>query len=218
MNLKQLLTNINPFKKKEVVEEAKVEQPESPIENLPAEIPSKKIRVKEKNERFTHEQQMFIAECIGRQMNSVEITHDFEEEFELKLQNPTQTIQGFKKSVVWIPVIEKARKEFESERQSVAGYYKRVRLERIERASKLALKNKNVKEIVMAAEQQRKETEKHEFNQFNILNVQYNSMTDEELAEREKFLLSKLKIAKEIKNGNGRVQIEAGKSGDDKGE
>ena len=204
MNLKQLLTNLNPFKKKEVE-----------VESLPIEVPEKQLLIKplSKGSHYSTEQQTFIAECIGHHMNSTEISFDFEDAFGMKLNNPNKIVDIYKKSPTFKPIIEAARKKFESNPHPTAGSYKSVRLERVERAHKIALAARDWRGINASVEQIEKGYAKNEGGTVNVFNAQFINMSPEEREHRKEYLAKKLKLIKEVSNGNGGVEGEVGKQG-----
>ena len=224
MNLKKLLTRFLPGKKEE---EPTEELEEDPIE-IPEDLPEYPDRVpKVENlvinpsgrtkarghDKFTEEQRTFIATCVAHCLAPSEVAVAFEQQFQMKMTYPSQSVWTMKRSNKWKGFIEKMRKEYLADVNAVAGSHKRVRLERAERVYDRAVKKGDLKYSLLSIEQQRKEFDKHENNQFVILQQQYNFMSDDELQQRKQYLLGKLKNLKENSNGNeghGGVQSEVG--------
>ena len=219
MNLKQLLTNLNPFKKQEPL----ILEPIIKEDKSLSEVSKKGYSIgrvdKNGNEiytdKYTEEQKLFIVNCIGHCMSPAEIGEAFFEEYKMKLTKPSSLVGTYKRTAKWKSMIDKIRTEYLADINAVAGSHRRVRLERAERIYDRAVKKKDLHYQAVSIEQQRKEFDKHEYNQINILQQQYIHMSDEELSQRKKWLIDKLKLVKEVSNGNGRIEGEVGKSGKD---
>ena len=223
MNWKQLLTKpLEIFKSKP----KKVD----PKEIVDLETFDKKVEeIFSKNEvrtaakatwKFTDDQRLLMAKLMGQGWTNSEIKQHMLEVHDIKVtpRNLDQMRQGEK----WKPIIKQVREAYIGGVHDVAGSHKRVRLERAERMYDKAVLKGDIKTGLATIEQQRKEFDKHESNQFVILQQQYSFMSDEEVEERKKILVEKIstlkKQIKEVQNGNGGVQSEAGKQGNNKGE
>ena len=189
------------FKKKE-------EPPKGVEEELKeafAKVPEIK---KDKYHLFTEEQKLAIVKMMAHGWSNSEIQSHIKETYDIKAS--MTAIENYKSAEKWKPVIKKFRDEFVNSTDEVPGSHKRVRLERAERMYDKAAAKGDIKFGLLSIEQQRKEFDKHENNTYNILNQQYNYMSDEEVKNRKEFLLAKLN-KKELKNGNGRVENETWK-------
>ena len=213
MNLKQLLTKINPFKKSEplVLEPLIKKEITNEVKSLPQGYSKLAYSIgrldKNGNEiytdKYTEEQKLFIVNCIGRCMSPSEIGEAFLEEYKIELTKPSSLVGTYKRTAKWKSMIDKIRTEYLADINAVAGSHKRVRLDRAERIYDRAVKKKDLHYQAVSIEQQRKEFDKHEYNQVNILQQQYINMSNEELTERLKWLAEKLPkvVQKEVSNG-----------------
>lgn len=204
MNLKQLLTNMNPFKKG--LAEIKVSQ--DIISELPEE-PKIIEKIKNKVGKPIGVQDEIKIEAVtmfGHGWTTCEIADFIEENYNINMTY--QNINNYIKTEKWKPYLKKAQSERETKVTNAAGRYKAVRIERAERVYDRAVKKGDLKYSLAAIEQQRKEYEKYEEGMMNILRDQYANMSDEEVKERKNQVLIRLK---ENKNGSSGVQGEAGK-------
>ena len=211
MKWKQLLTNVTSIFKPKKEEDAP-----SPVSALDQEI-KEVMNVKEEKKGirlagqtvFNEEQKLAVVKMIAHGWTRTEILDELKNAYGIKVS--VQTIRNYAEADKWKPILKKMRDEYVSSTTEVAGSHKRVRLERAERMYDKAAAKGDIKFGLLSIEQQRKEFDKHEYNSFNILNQQYNYMSDEEVEERKNLILSKLNKKKELKNGNGRVESETGK-------
>ena len=213
MKWKQLLTKVTGiFGKKEEPQEMEESSSEDDKEIKALIKSDEKKGVHLRGQRvFDGEQQIFIVKLLAQGFTKTEIKEELKSKYGIVVTDPA--IRNYAESDKWKPVVKKLRDEYVSSTLEVAGSHKRVRLERAERMYDRAIEKKDLKYGLQAIEQQRKEFDKHEYNSFNILNQQYNYMSDEEVEERKNLILSKLNKQKELKNGNGGIQGEAGKQG-----
>ena len=219
MNWKQLLTKpLDIFKKKP--------KEVNPKEIVDLESFDKKVEeIFSKNEvrtvakatwKFTDDQRLLMAKLVGQGWTNSEIKQHMLEVHEIKIT--PNNIEQIRHGEKWKPVIKQVREAYIGGIHDVAGSHKRVRLERAERMYDKAVSKGDIKTGLATIEQQRKEFDKHESNQFVILQQQYSFMSDEEIEERKKILVEKVsnlkKVIKEVQNGNdgnGGVQSKAGK-------
>lgn len=215
MNLKQLLTNLNPFKKSEALVLEPIIQDLKSTPNGYSKL-AYSIGRKDKNgneiytDKYTEEQKLFIVSCIGHCMSPSEIGEAFLEEYKIELTKPSSLVGTYKRTAKWKSMIDKIRTEYLADINAVGGAHKRVRLERAERIYDRAVKKRDLRYQTAAIEQQRKEFDKHESGTINIWNQQFINMSPEERAHRKQYLAEKLKL-KEVLNGNGGIEGEAGK-------
>lgn len=208
MKWNQLLTKVTSiFGKKEKPEEESSED-DKEIKAVIKSDEKKGIRLR--GEHFLNEEQkLFIVKMVAQGWTKTEIKNELKSTYDIVVSDTT--VRNYAESEKWKPLLKKLRDEYVSSTLEVAGSHKRVRLERAERMYDKAVAKNDIKFGLLSIEQQRKEFDKHEYNSFNILNQQYNYMSDEEVEERKNLILSKLNKQKELKNGNGRVESEAGK-------
>lgn len=158
-------------------------------------------------ENLTEDQRQFIIVCIGEGFLPSETAEAFDERYNLPLMNPGNIYHNLKRNSEWKEKIEKVKERFLLNAADIAGSHASVRIRRMEKVADKCYQKGDMSNVINATEQIRKEFDKNEVNQFNQYN-QYNFMSDEEIYERKKYLLSKLN--KEVVNGTGRIPSKEG--------
>lgn len=151
--------------------------------------------------KYTEDQKLFFVNCLGHCMSPSEIYEAFKETYEAPLENHYSVLTYYKQHPKWQKMINEIKIKYLSDVNAVAGSHKRVRLERADRIYDRAYGRNTEKSdsvALSAIDHQKREFDKHEYNQVNILNQQYINMSDEELTERKKWLVDKLKLIKEV--------------------
>jgi len=197
MNLKHLLTNLNPFKKKE---EAKVVEPIEP-EIVEAEpIKNKKIVPKshpsfeQHNWKIQEHDKQMIVSFYATGLTPTEVVDKVREELNINIS--TTQVYHYSKAEKWQPLINKIRQETMSDLASVAGSHKKVRLNRHENVYEKAIKKGDLKHALAATEGQRKEMEGGG-DTVNLTLNQFNMLSDEELKHKQLEALNKIKLLSE---------------------
>lgn len=193
MNLKHLLTKLNPFGKKEI-EEIK------PIEPILEEAPNKKpeplpTSMKDApfikhNYKVPEEIKQILVAHLASGITPTEIVEIAKNEHNIDIN--AWTISQYSRSEKWQPLMRKIRESRMNDLASVSGSHKRVRLERHEKVYEKALKKGDLRNSLAATEAQRKEMEGDTAN--ITLNQQFNILTDEELDHKKKIVMERIKL------------------------
>ena len=229
MNPLKLITNL--FRKKE--QEAEEPEPQNEVvteaEQYAGPVTGKgyvsKISKDGKevySHKYTEEQKLFIVTMIGQCRTPEEVKEAFKEKYAIELHKPGVLMRVYKNADKWKPIIERIRSKYLEDIEHVAGYHKRVRLERAERVYDRSVKKGDLKSQLSALEHQRKEVEQGNFTTLSLTLNQYNMMSSDELLAEKERLMSRLgnydmkkimTIKKENDNGDGRIQSEIGAEG-----
>ena len=128
-------------------------------------------------------------------MSFVEITDAFENKFGRRLSSPPQYISQLVDAKKWIPLHQKARKEYLATIENAAGFHKRTRIDRAERVYDRAVARGNLTAQLQAIDHQRREVEEEKivFGGISLTLQQINLMSDEDIKHRKQELLSMLK-------------------------
>lgn len=162
----------------------------------------KSIRFKER--KLNEDMQMELMELIARFAQFHDINKHFLEKYQITISS--DLVAQYKRTAKWIPVIKKLREKYVTGIDEVAGMHKRVRLERAEQIYERAIQTGKLRIALAANKDQREEVlEKqvgagnvtYNLNQFN----QFVNMTDEELEDRKREIISKIKKAEVITDG-----------------
>ena len=159
---------------------------------------------------YNEDQKLFMISCLGHCMTPSEVAESFLEKYGIQLKNRSSTLTYYRTHPKWQRMINEIRVKYLSDVNAVAGAHQRVRLDRAERVYDRAVKSKDLHYQLAATEQQRKEFDKSEYNQINILQQQYINMSDEEVSQRKRWLFEKLKLVKEVSNGTSPVPSKEG--------
>lgn len=203
MNLNKLLTNLNPFKKREdetptppVVEESVEQEPKAEVAPIPKRVPRNKgemmnIAAQEKGGTWKLEEKdkSLIVSLWASGLTPTEVVDRAREEFNIDIS--WQQVLRYTKSEKWAPLIKKIRQETMMDLASVAGSHKKVRLSRHETIYERALKKNDLKHALAATEGQRKEMEGGG-DSINLTLNQFNMLSDEELEEKKKEIMEKV--------------------------
>lgn len=223
MSWKELLTNLNPFKKKEVVHmaprgrkrqgpdpmEGKIDPKDAKKELTPELIDNLKNykSVKFQNTKLNEEQQMELMELIARFAHIDEINEYFFTEHEITLS--PALIYQYKRTAKWKPIIKKLREKYLLGEEEVAGRHKRVRLDRADKIYNKAYTKGDLKTALQANRDSQEMVEGRNVREgdLSISFNQYNGLSDEEIKERMKEVTEKLSRitidtkAKEVSDG-----------------
>ena len=190
MNLKQLLTNFNPFKKKEeapvAVEETSPVVVETEIEETP-KVDNRAKKGMQNNWKLSEEEKQIIVSWIATGCTPSECVERAKEELDIDV-SPAQIIQ-YSRAKKWQDMIKTIRKNTIDDLSEVAGSHKKVRVARHERIYEKAIKKKDLKTALSATEHQRKEMEEQSVNL--VLN-QYNILSDDELKAKHKEVMERI--------------------------
>lgn len=197
MNLKHLLTNLNPFKKK--VAEVEPEITPEIMEALPEE---KEPKLKMKDApyiKLTHKlsetDKQIIVSLFASGLTPTETADRVRVEHNIEV-HPV-TIAQYATSEKWKPLIRKVREAHMNDLTAVSGAHKRVRLERHERVYEKAMKKGDMRNAITATVEQRKEMEGD--GAVNLTLNQFNTMTDDELDHKKKLLYEKIQLMNQQK-------------------
>ena len=205
MNLKHLLTKFNPFAKKEAKSpkpEPTPIEPSEPVEELPPFVKpepksiekledKKKLKFYEQAHKFTDEQRQIVVAMIGAGLSPSEVVEQADEVYGIQLAE--STVRNYATNDKWKPVIKKIREATMTDVTEVAGYYKKVRLQRHEKVYDKAMKKGKLKEAIAATVEQRKEVEGDSTN-LNIMNNQFNVFSDDELEHKKKQVMERIRL------------------------
>jgi len=193
MNLKHLLTKLNPFgKKKEDVAEPEVE---SVVEEV-IETPKKeKLLQKDApfikyNYKVADQDKQMLVSLLASGLTPTEVMNVAREEHNIEVS--ANCIVQYGQAEKWQPLMRKIREARMNDLASVSGSHKRVRLERHEKVFEKALKKGDLRNSLAATEAQRKEMEGDTAN--ITLNQQFNILSDEELDHRKKQVIERIKL------------------------
>ena len=189
MNLKNLLTNF--FQKPQ-----------------PKEVVEKKWEVEEDKRtwKFSEEQKQEIVACIARGMTPGEVDDAIFEEHGTHVTK--EAYYQYKRGAKWQPLVKKLRDEYEKDLSRIAGAKKSVRLERRDRIYEKAMKKGDLRVALSATDSQKVEMEEKNQAGINLIFQQYNTLSNEEIEEKKKELLEKIKNTQAItikpveENGN----------------
>ena len=206
MNLKHLLTKLNPFSKKipkiHESEEPAPTQPEvsDPVVEDVIETPIVHEETKGKivsNDRwkFSEDEKQMIVALIGQGHTPSEIIETMKENYGIKVSD-TQ-IYKYKNSEKWKPLIKKISDAHMADLASVPGFNKKVRLSRHEKIYDKAMKNGKLKDAISATVEQRKEVEGDINN--SVVNNTLNIYSDEELDFKKKQVMERIRLMTEHK-------------------
>jgi hypothetical protein len=125
-------------------------------------------------------QRIEIVKMLAEFIPQPQIVYEIKRKYGIELSQ--QSIYGYSVSPKWKDKLLKLRKKYTDDLESVPGYHKRVRMERMEKIWEKADNKSDLKSAVTVTEHQRKEVEGDGTKQSgdNIL-IQFNAMSDAEL-------------------------------------
>jgi hypothetical protein len=133
-----------------------------------------------------------------------QIKYELERKYQVSVSE--QNLHEYKRSPRWAEMLSKFRRKYTEGLDSVPGYHKRVRLERMERVYQKADSSDDLKNSIAVTEHQRKEVEgdgnKHVGD--NIL-IQFKGMSDDEL---QKELQNTIEYVKKLEAKNKPLVID----------
>lgn len=197
MNLKHLLTKLNPFKKQESQKPSDVEIIPTAIEvDEKVETPKKeKLLQKDApfikyNYKIADQDKQLLVSLLASGLTPTEVMNVAREEHNIEVT--VNSIVQYGQAEKWQPLMRKIREARMNDLASVSGSHKRVRLERHEKVFEKALKKGDLRNSLAATEAQRKEMEGDTAN--ITLNQQFNILTDEELDHKKKQVMERIKL------------------------
>ena len=213
MNWKQVLTNLNPWAKKEEPKLApgpKKGRPKAPgtetmapvmdvedaVKALPDELLEGLKEYKSKNfenRKLTQDMQLELMEFIARFATLEEVNEYFMTNYKVMIS--VNLMYQYKRSPKWKPIIKKLREKYLLEEDEVAGRHKRVRLDRADRIFNKAEKKGDLRTALQANRDSQEMVEGRNVREgdLSISFNQYNGLTDDEIKERMKEVQDKLK-------------------------
>lgn len=195
MNLKNLLTNLNPFKKPKI-ETVPIEKVTEAVEALPEKIikdlDNYKSLKSSYGAKLNQKQQLELMELIARFQNYSEINEYFMTNHKISVSH--NLILQYQKTKKWKPVIQELRNKYLLSGDQVAGSHKRVRMERRDKIFEKAMKDNKLKEALIATKHQEEEMEgsNRGGTNLNITLNQYNELSDLELEEKRQEILGRI--------------------------
>lgn len=192
MSLMNLLTNLNPFKKK-VVEDKVVEQKdiEPVFSDEVVEKPKKKMGNQGTGSTWKcsePEKQMMVS-WFATGLTNGEIVERAREE--LNVEVSAIQVAQYTRAEKWQPLIKKIRESTMNDLASVAGSHKKVRLQRHEKIYDKAVSKNKFDLALKATEAQRKEMEE---GNINLTLNQFNVLSDEELEHKKMEVMQRIKL------------------------
>ena len=163
---------------------------------------------------LSEEEKQFIIASHAAYMKSNEINDAFEERYGRRVKFMCPKIDQLRDTKSGKAAFEKYRADYLARIEEVAGYHKRVRLERADKAYDMAFKQGTVRDQIAAIEHQRREVEEvAEQGGISLTIQQINIMSDSELLKRREMLLDYIKTIehkKEETNGSEHHEAEVG--------
>ena len=189
MNLKQLLTKLNPFKKPETL----VESPISlNIDEPKADEPKEETPIVKRKSGPSHISELdkqYMVTCLATGMSATEVARLVEHERGIIVSQ--QNVWAYGQAEKWQPLMRKIRQEVMSDLASISGSHKKVRLERAEKVYDKAIDRGKLDIALKATEHQRKEMEEQS-GSINLTLNQFNVLSDDELQLKQKEVLDKI--------------------------
>ena len=208
MNLNSLLTKLNPFKKvldKKVLDK-KVEsniQEANSSESDESEVGIKEVEIKNdatlKREKavslkmwtLSEMDKQILVSLWASGLTSSEVVEEARNQHNIKIS--AVQVVNYSKSAKWQPLIKKIREATYSDLSTIAGSHKKVRLSRHEKIYEKAITKNKLDLAIKATEHQRKEMEGDSSN-FSLTMNQFNVLSDEELENKKKQVLDRIKL------------------------
>ena len=193
MNLKQLLTNFNPFKKKDTASPGDTVLPVTTETTEEPKVSRKQLNPKnnpltsDKNWKLSEGEKQIIVSWFASGHSVSECVDKARDELNVNLDH--STITQYTHQQKWQELIKTVRKNTMDELSDIAGSHKKVRLSRHERVYDKAMKKNDLKNAMVATENQRKEMEEQSVNL--VLN-QYNILSDDELKSKHKEVMERI--------------------------
>jgi len=195
MNLMNLLTKINPFKKKEDLPEEPVFPEGTVIEVKEPKEKEPKLKMKDApyikmTHKLSEQDKQIIVSTFASGLTPTETSDRMREEFNIEVS--PQVVSQFSRTEKWQPLIRKIREAHMNDLAAVSGSHKRVRLERHEKVYEKALKKGDLRNAIASTIEQRKEMEGD--GNINMTLNQFNTMTDDELEHKKKLVMERIQL------------------------
>lgn len=190
MNLKHLLTKLNPFAKKVEPINPEIEE----VVDSVIEEPKEELTVPKKNNvphKISEQDKQYMVTCLAGGMSPTEVARLVEHERGIQVSH--QNIYMYGQAEKWQPLMRKIRQELMSDLAAISGSHKKVRLERAEKVYDKAIDKGKLDIALKATEHQRKEMEGDNTNLSLTLN-QFNVLSDDELEHKKKQVMERIKL------------------------
>lgn len=201
MNFSQLLTNLNPFKKKSVASSTELVEPEvmndiqideksNEIDKL-SKLGNKKLKsgIGEENWKLSETDKQIVVSLHATGLTTSEVIDRARLEHNINIS--ASQVYAYARAEKWKPLIRKIREKTMSDLSDVAGSHKKVRLARGETIYDKAIQRGKLDTALKAVETQRKEMEGD--SSVNLTLNQYNVLSDEELQLKQREVMEKIK-------------------------
>mgnify|MGYP001571489138 FL=1 len=151
--------------------------------------------------KLTEPEKIHLCRLLGEFRSSKEAIGIIKKEYGKEITD--QAVYYFLKSERWRPVIDRYRQEYKSYLLHIPIHHKRTRLERLEsiyqeaaeeHPKRMEEKRQHRQELVSILREGREESERYKLSgDTNILSIQFNNLSDEELLKRKNEVLGRIK-------------------------
>lgn len=146
--------------------------------------------------KLNKDQQLEMCELMARFCTNDEIRQHFAENHKVFIS--PALVGQYKRTEKWKPVIQKLRATYLGSMTDVPGTHKKIRMERREKIYEVAMKTGQLKHAITAVKHQEEEMEGRNQGNVNLTFNQFNGLTDEELEEKKRDLLERIKAHQAI--------------------
>ncbi len=201
MNLLRSLTNALGFGSKKDPEPETLQQPVDEALSLEAPegmpLPEKWVG-KRGTQKLTEEQKLILVDMIAQGLTGTQIIQKMKD---LGVTISQSIPYQYERTLKWKDVIRDRRKFYRDNLEEIDASHKAFRIRRMDHVQEMAARKGDLRVVVAANEQIRKEFEKDgsDINIFhnNPVYQQFNQMSTEELLRKQKEATAKLKLKKE---------------------
>ena len=166
-------------------------------EEMIKELSNRKFKgIKAHGIKLTQPMQIELMEFIARYATMDEINEYFIQNYKVSVSKPL--IEQYKRTLKWKPVIAKLREKYLLNPGDVAMSHKRVRLDRREKIYSKAMNKDDLKTALSAVQGSTEEMEESKYGGINLNFNQFNTFTDEEIENKKREFLERLKNQKAI--------------------
>ena len=164
----------------------------------------------ENSPKLTEQEKVRLCRLLGAFRSAKEVRDTIVREYNKPIT--IEAVYYFQNSERWRPVIDRYRQEYQSYLLHIPIYHKRTRLERLEgiyqeadqeKPKRAGEKRMRRQELVGVLREARDESERYKDrgDTTNILAIQFNNLSDEELLKRKQEVLSRIKTIGGVENG-----------------